>query len=71
MTGVQTCALPIYNMHWEPHEFALPKISRHMCWQLCMDTASPEMVPGTEKVEAGSVILAGERSIRVYVAVKK
>ncbi len=60
-----------YNMHWEPHEFALPKISRHMCWQLCMDTASPEMVPGTEKVEAGSVILAGERSIRVYVAVKK
>lgn len=59
-----------YNMHWEPHEFALPKISRDMQWQLCLDTALSEAVQ-EEEVRAGSVIVAEGRSVRVYRAEKK
>ncbi len=27
-----------YNMHWEPHEFALPNLPRPYSWHLAMDT---------------------------------
>ena len=63
-----------YNMHWESHEFALPRISRNMCWKICMDTSLSEAVdaeePG-EEIEAGSVVVTKERSIQVYRAEKK
>jgi isoamylase len=28
-----------YNMHWEPHEFALPNLPKNMKWHLAFDTA--------------------------------
>ena len=28
-----------YNMHWEPHEFALPNLSKTKKWALCFDTS--------------------------------
>lgn len=30
-----------YNMHWEPHEFALPRLSKEKHWRLVMDTSLP------------------------------
>ncbi len=27
-----------YNMHWEPHEFALPKLPAGLAWHLCLNT---------------------------------
>lgn len=27
-----------YNMHWEEHHFALPKLPGELCWELCITT---------------------------------
>ncbi|MGN1147599.1 MAG: hypothetical protein ACI4TB_04200, partial [Lachnospiraceae bacterium] len=36
-----------YNMHWEPHQFAMPKLPRGLCWELCMssDTELLKVLP--------------------------
>lgn len=34
--------LLIYNMHWEPHLFALPKLSKRRRWHLVVDTGRKE-----------------------------
>lgn len=44
------CLYIAYNMHWEPHEFALPKPFRNRRWKLLLDTAKED----TEKKEAGN-----------------
>lgn len=31
-----------YNMHWEPHEFALPKLPKGMMWHLAFNTDDNE-----------------------------
>lgn len=31
-----------YNMHWETHTFALPRLPKGLRWQCCMNTAEPE-----------------------------
>lgn len=31
-----------YNMHWEPHEFDLPKLPKGMQWTLCINTDDTE-----------------------------
>lgn len=31
-----------YNMHWEPHEFAIPNIPKHMKWHLAVHTDHSE-----------------------------
>lgn len=31
-----------YNMHWEPHEFALPNLPRYQEWQIAFDTGDEE-----------------------------
>ncbi len=31
-----------YNMHWEPHEFDLPKLPKGMQWTLCINTDDAE-----------------------------
>ena len=31
-----------YNMHWEPHEFALPKLPKGMMWHLAFNTDANE-----------------------------
>ena len=63
-------------MHWEEHEFALPKLKKGLVWKLCLDTALVD--GGMQEMEAeemyalpGSQILTKERSIRVYCSVKK
>lgn len=32
----------IYNMHWEAHEFALPRTAKNAAWHLCIDTGREE-----------------------------
>lgn len=64
----------VYNMHWEPHEFALPKLQKGMEWKLCMDTSLPTAYPegGGDVISASDgIALAGERSIQIYQAEKK
>lgn len=35
--------LVIYNMHWEPHQFALPKLPKGRRWHLAVDTGRKEL----------------------------
>lgn len=63
-----------YNMHWEPHEFALPKIPKGRNWRLCMDTAIPGSFPEEREepaAESGGRILAEARSIQIYQTEKR
>lgn len=32
-----------YNMHWEPHEFALPNLPKKMTWRVAMNTDAKEV----------------------------
>ena len=32
-----------YNMHWEPHEFALPNLPKDMKWHICLNTDAEEV----------------------------
>ncbi len=34
--------LVMYNMHWEPHEFGMPKVPRDRKWHLVVDTGRQE-----------------------------
>ncbi|WWR17385.1 alpha-amylase family glycosyl hydrolase [Lachnospiraceae bacterium JLR.KK008] len=65
----------VYNMHWEPHEFALPKLRKEMEWKLCMDTSVPTGYLSEEEEEAvslsGGIALAGARTIQIYQSRKK
>lgn len=44
-----------YNMHWEPHEFDLPKLPKGMQWTLCINTddADNNGICPSESLEAG------------------
>lgn len=68
------CLYMAYNMHWEPHDFALPKLFKNKRWKLllCTDETEPE-----EERAAGSdlpdnatqstVTLPG-RSVQIYIS---
>lgn len=39
-----------YNMHWEPHEFALPLLPKNTCWHSVIDTSRKEsFIAGDEQ----------------------
>ena len=55
------------NMHWVPHEFALPKLPDGVKWYLIYDTNSKEI--RTEKVlKKQNEFIVTERSIQVLIA---
>lgn len=68
------------NMHWETHEFALPKLAKNKQWQLCMDTAMPggfvcsdandENVKKNQTISGGSIV-AAERSVMICMSVER
>lgn len=59
------------NMHWEPHEFALPKLSKGMEWYMLMDTEKWDICAGNELVLANQqTSMVGPRSIQVYISKK-
>jgi len=63
-----------YNMHWEPHEFALPRIPKERVWRLRMDTSLPGTGrDGEEDAEfvSGNTVIVKERSIQIYMTEKR
>ena len=68
-----------YNMHWEPHEFDLPKLPKGMQWTLCINTddADNNGICPPESLEAGQEpqeelrqYMVPPRSILVFRGVK-
>ncbi len=58
------------NMHWVPHDFALPKLPEGMKWYRIYDTDSKEI--RTEiKLKSQTEFTVNERSIQVLMAKKK
>ena len=57
-----------YNMHWEAHELALPKLPKGFWWKLLAQTApAPEAEKiGEEKTEAAAVL--SPRSVAIYLS---
>lgn len=61
-----------YNMHWEPHEFALPNLPKGLLWKLAFDTGDSEANgfyrPGEELALASQKkYMAPPRSILVFI----
>lgn len=61
-----------YNMHWEPHEFALPNLPRGQQWQIAFDTsdggANGFYAPGEElALESQKKYMVPPRSILVFI----
>ncbi len=55
------------NMHWIPHEFALPKLPRTLKWHLVYDTDKKDG-RREEELKKQSEVTVAERSIRVLIA---
>ncbi|MEG1901367.1 MAG: alpha-amylase [Clostridium sp.] len=65
-----------YNMHWEPHEFALPKLPKELVWYVAFDT-DDDINNGIYKegeelfLEEQKQFMVPPRSIVVFVGRKK
>lgn len=65
-----------YNMHWEPHEFALPKLPKGMKWHLAFNTDDRERngiyEEGEEPcLEQQKQFLVPARTIVVFIGLKE
>ena len=76
MTGGKEddCVYMAYNMHWESHDFALPKLFKNRRWKLLLSTdeGKPEE-NRTEKAvspanAAQTVVTLPGRSVRIYIS---
>lgn len=61
-----------YNLHWEPYEFALPKLPKGMRWELCAasEAAREKETEEAEESRQQRVVLSG-RSICVFIGKMK
>lgn len=64
-----------YNMHWEPHEFALPHLPKGMCWHVSLDTADQKnngyFQPGSEPLVSNQrQLMVSSRTILVLIGKK-
>lgn len=64
-----------YNMHWEPHEFALPNLPKGRIWQVAFDTSDGESdgfyMPGSErKLADQKKYMVPSRSVMVFIGKK-
>jgi len=66
----------LFNMHWELHEFAMPKLPEGKQWQLFMDTDRgylnidlPEYVPD-QKADTRGTAEVQPRSVKGYISVE-
>ena len=52
-----------YNMHWIPHEFALPKLPGRQVWTIALDTGAE----GTDGIcaEGSEEVLPDQRTVTV------
>ncbi len=59
------------NMHWEPHEFALPKLPDDLGWFLLADTSEWEIFDGREEpLPNQQEHLVEARSVEVFISKK-
>jgi len=57
------------NMHWEPHDFALPKLPKGMEWCMLMDTNEWDIYTDNEKVLVNQQMeVVDSRSVKVFVS---
>lgn len=54
-----------YNMHWENHNLALPKLPKGLKWEVIMDTSKSEILVNDELGEHSGLINVPGRSIIV------
>ncbi len=57
-----------YNMHWEKHELALPKLPKGKVWSLIMCTADTDSFKETQTVITKQKVIAQARSVSIYCA---
>lgn len=53
-----------YNMHWEPHTFAMPKLPKGLEWELCIASDEDLQAESVEKLQFE--ILMPERCICIF-----
>ncbi len=59
------------NMHWEPHEFALPQLPKGLEWHMLADTQDWELFEGHEKLlENQQADTVNPRSIKIFISKK-
>ena len=56
-----------YNMHWEPHSFAMPKLPKGQKWQICMTT--DEAVCSKESGQGQFTAVIPPRCICLFISV--
>ena len=56
------------NMHWEDHEFALPKLPKNKKWEVLMETGNKEVsVLDSTENSVDTVYQIEQRSIAVFI----
>ncbi len=59
------------NMHWESHEFALPKLPKGEEWRLLTDTEEWDIYENGTPLDDQQYSIVNPRSIRVYISAKE
>ena len=59
--------LILFNPHWEPIEFYMPKVHGEQAWQLVVDTRTSVESPEALVVQAGDPFTMVQRSLAVFV----
>ena len=60
-----------YNMHWEKHDFELPKLPNDLEWSVLVDTSVEQIKENNNMKDLGRVITVNDRSIVVFMSKKK
>ncbi len=76
--GQEDCWYIAVNMHWEGHDFALPRLPKGQVWRKVLDTEEGEQAEEKEPLDRKRVQAAGEgqtvgtspRSITLYQSVR-
>ena len=62
------CLYIAYNMHWEPHDFALPKLMKGKRWNLTIDTAEATKPESRKEDDSGQSVTLPGRCVRIYIS---
>lgn len=60
-----------YNMHWEPHDFDLPKLPKDMEWNVLLDTSLEGIQDGVYDKKLDNALTVNDRSIVVLISSKR
>jgi glycogen operon protein len=60
-----------YNMHWEKHDFDLPKLPDGLEWKVLFDTSKEGINDGIYDDVVGSTLTVNDRCVVVLVSVQK